>query len=82
VRVQNDGEGRERMEVRLGWKRPPFPPSSRLLGRRRAPSPLGRGAGLLWVLLVSEWGGGGVVWVTENERRRGVLALYARGGAR
>jgi hypothetical protein len=70
------------MAARLGRKRPSFPPSSRLLGRHRAPSPLRRGAGLLWVLLVSEWGGGGMVWAKENERRRGLLALYARGGAR
>jgi hypothetical protein len=61
VRVQNEGEGREGMATKLGQKWPSFPPSSWVLGGQRAPSPLGRGAGLLWVLLVSEWGGGGVV---------------------
>jgi hypothetical protein len=53
-----------------------------LLGRCRAPSPLRRGAGSLWVTSVSEWGGGGTVWAKRNGRRRGVLALYDRGDAR
>jgi hypothetical protein len=75
VRVQNEEEDREGMAAGLGQKRPSFPPSSRVLGGRRAPSPLGRGAGLLWVLLVSEWGGGGLVWEKGDRSRRGVLSL-------
>jgi hypothetical protein len=49
--------------------------SSRYRWRCRAPSPLGRGAGSLWLSSVSEWEGGGVVWAKRNGRRREVLAL-------